>query len=446
MSSAAKKQIPIPYNFTPRSYQDPFFVAMNTGFKRAVLIWHRRAGKDVTALNYTIEQMLERVGTYYYFFPTYAQGKKVLWKGLRGDGFKFMDHFPEELVVDRNEADLSVELYNGSRFQIVGTDNYDAIMGTNPIGAVFSEYALQDPRAWDLIRPILRENGGWAVFEYTPRGDNHGKTLYDMAKDNPDWYCQKLTVDDTKRENGLPIISPSDIMAERAEGMDEETLMQEYYCSFVGSVQGSYFGKQIAEAEKDNRVTSVPYDAALKVDTYWDLGMDDSMTIWFTQVVGREIRHIDYLEGSGEGFQHYKKIMSDKPYVYGDHYMPHDIEVRELCANGVTRKAFAEGLGIKPIITIPRVQHKEDSIQAARGIISRCYFDAEKCKEGLSALKNYQKEYDDKKKVFKKKPLHNWAAHGADAFQGFAMAYKEVTKPYKHPQRANAQQNGWMGG
>jgi len=445
MSNTAKKQIPIPYNFTPRSYQDPFFVAMNTGFKRAVLIWHRRAGKDVTALNYTIEQMLERVGTYYYFFPTYAQGKKVLWKGLRGDGFKFMDHFPDELVVDRNEADLSVELYNGSRFQIVGTDNYDAIMGTNPIGAVFSEYALQDPRAWDLIRPILRENGGWAVFEYTPRGDNHGKTLYDMAKNNPDWYCSLLTVDDTKRENGLPIISPQDIMAERAEGMDEETLQQEYYCSFVGSVQGSYFGKQIAEAEKDGRITSVPYDARIKVDTYWDLGMDDSMTIWFTQVVGREIRHIDYLEDSGEGFQYYAKLLSEKPYVYGEHYMPHDVSVREL-GTGLSRKDAAENLGIKPVVMIPRVQHKEDSIQAARGIISRCYFDKDKCAEGLSALKNYQKEYDEKKKVFKKKPLHNWAAHGADAFQGFAMGYKEQTKPYKAPQRAQGQSNGWMEG
>jgi len=440
----AKKQIPIPYNFTPRSYQDPFFLLMNTGCKRAVLVWHRRAGKDKAALNYMIEQMLERVGVYYYFLPTYSQGKKIVWNGIDGDGFKFMDHFPAELVVNRNETDLSVELYNGSRFQIVGTDNYDAIMGTNPVGCVFSEYALQDPRAWDLIRPILRENGGWAVFPYTPRGDNHGKTLYDMAKDNPDWYCSLLTVDDTTRDNGLPIITPADIMAERREGMDEETLMQEYYCSFVGSVQGAYFGKQIALAENEGRIMSIPYDSRIKVDTYWDLGMDDSMTIWFAQTVGREIRLIDYIEQSGEGLQYYAQLLSNKPYVYGTHNLPHDAQVREL-GSGISRKEAAEKLGIRPVRVIPRVKAKEDSIQAARSILSLCYFDKIKCSEGLSALKNYQKEYDDKRKVFKKRPLHNWAAHGADAFQGLAMGYKEDIKPPKRPQQVPAPVNGWLG-
>lgn len=150
-----------------------------------------------------------QVGTYYYLFPTYAQGKKILWDGIDKQGFKFLDHFPPPLVRSKNEQEMQIELVNGSIAQIIGTDKMDSIVGTNPVGCVFSEYALQNPKGWDLIRPILRENGGWAVFAYTPRGHNHGKELYDMAKTNPDWYCDLRTVRDTAA------ISEQDIEADR---------------------------------------------------------------------------------------------------------------------------------------------------------------------------------------------------------------------------------------
>lgn len=264
--------ITLPHNYSPRTYQTPFLSAMDRGLLRAVLVWHRRAGKDKTLLNFTVKKMFERVGVYFYLFPTYAQGKKIIWDGVDGDGFRFLSHFPPEIIESKNDTEMKVKTRNGSVFQIIGTDNYDSIMGTNPVGCVFSEYALQDPRAWDYIRPILRENGGWAVFNFTPRGKNHGNDLFEMARENPEWFCQRLTVDDTIRPDGSPVLSREDMDKERAEGMDEELIRQEYYCSFDMGVQGAYFFKQIQTAEEDGRVTGVPYDSRLEVDTWWDLG------------------------------------------------------------------------------------------------------------------------------------------------------------------------------
>ncbi len=164
----------IPHNFSPRPYQLPILRALDSGIKRAVAVWHRRAGKEKTFINYVAKAAFTRVGTYYYLFPTYAQARKVLWDGRDREGFPFMAHFPKEVVKKQNDSEMRLELINGSAVQLIGTDNIDSIVGTNPVGCVFSEYAVQDPRAWDYIRPILRENGGWAIFDYTPRGKNHG--------------------------------------------------------------------------------------------------------------------------------------------------------------------------------------------------------------------------------------------------------------------------------
>ena len=299
--------ITIPHNFIPRTYQLPLLQAMDSGKKRAVWIAHRRAGKDKTLLNLTIRKMFERTGAYYYFLPTYAQAKKIIWDGIDGDGLKFLDHFPAEVIKKKNDSEMKIEVVNGSIFQLIGTDNIDSIMGTNPVGCVFSEYALQSPSAWDMVRPIIRENDGWAVFNYTPRGKNHGFDLYQMAKDNPEWFCEVLTIRNTFRPNGHPIISEEDIQRERDEGMSDELIQQEYYCSFTAAVTGAYYAKQMAQAEIDKRITSVPYDSALLVDTWWDLGIGDSTVIWFTQTYGKEIRVIDYYEANGEGLAHTRR-------------------------------------------------------------------------------------------------------------------------------------------
>jgi phage terminase large subunit len=424
-------QIQLPHKFDPRAYQLPLLAAMDRGYLRAVCLWHRRAGKDKCLCNFVSKKMMERVGAYYYFFPTYKQGKKILWDGMDRDGFKFTDHFPKELRFRTDNTEMLIQYVHpvkreadgkpspGSIFQVIGTDKIDSIVGTNPVGAVFSEYALQDPAAWDFIRPILAENGGWAIFNYTPRGHNR-KTLWDMARKNPDvWFTQKLTVDDTK------VIPPAVLEAERQEMLEQTghdgLFMQEYYVSFDAPVQGAYYGRQMIQAERDGRITNVPWEASLPVDTYWDLGMDDSMTIWFVQSVGREVRLIDYLENNGEGLQFYAKELAAKPYTYGRHHAPHDIEVREL-GTGASRRDTARKLGLS-FQVVPNLG-LEDGIDAARNLIPKCWFDQRKCERGINALNSYEKEWDEKNKVYKSHPLHNWASHGADAFRYVAVGYK----------------------
>ena len=396
----------LPYNFKARSYQIKVLESMDSGkIKRGVCVWHRRSGKDKTFLNFMIKKLNERVGVYFYFFPTYAQGKKILWDGRDRDGFPYMGHFPDEMIKRRNNQDLLLELTNGSIFQIIGTDKIDGIVGTNPIGCIFSEYSLQDPLAWKFIRPILKENGGWGLFNFTPRGNNHAKKLYDMALKNNNWFCEKLTVDDTKRVDGSPVYSKQDIQDERDEGVDEDFIQQEYYCSFSGCIQGNYYSKWLDIAEREGRICNVPYDPLIEVETSWDIGVGDATGIWFIQRVGLEIRFIDYYEATGEGLPYYIKVLREKPYVYSNHYAPHDIAVREF-STGKSRRDSALELGIN-FITVPKLPI-DDGISAIRNILPMCWFDKIKCSQGLEALNSYHKEYDEDRKEFKNKPHHDW--------------------------------------
>ena len=227
--------IPIPYKFDPREYQLPKMRALDDGFLRGVSIWHRRAGKDKTDLNIMIKKACERVGLYFYLYPEYAQARKAIWDGIDGDGMPFMDHIPQELRSRTRDQEMQVILRNGSIIQLVGSDRIDKVMGTNPIGCVFSEFSLQNPDAWEFVRPILAENGGWALFNFTPRGLNHAHDLWRMAVGNPNWFSELLTVEDTKRPDGSPVVSQERIQADRDEGMSEAMIQQEYYCSFNAS-------------------------------------------------------------------------------------------------------------------------------------------------------------------------------------------------------------------
>lgn len=387
--------------------------AIDNGKKRAVIVWHRRSGKDFTLINLTVKKAFERVGAYYYFFPTYRQGKKIMWDGIDRDGNKFLHNIPPELIKKKNDTEMKIELINGSIFQIIGSDNVDSIVGTNPVGCVFSEYALQDPRAWDFIRPILAENGGWVVFNFTPRGMNHAYDIYNMALNSPDeWFVQKLTVDETQ------VIDPKVIEQEKLE-MDEELFMQEYYCSFEAGLSGSYYAKQLKQAEAEDRITTVPIDLTNPVYTAWDLGMNDTTAIWFFQMIGSQLRIVDYYENNGEGLEFYRDMLQEKNYNYGNFYMPHDIKVKEL-GTGKSRYETAKSMGIGPIKIVPMLSIG-DGINAVRTVFNRCWFDRKKCDRGLTVLRNYVKEFDEKRNVYKSMPYHNWASNGADAFRYLAI-------------------------
>lgn len=412
-------EVTIPHNFTPRPYQLPFFRAMDSGIKRAALCWHRRSGKEKSCINYTARAAFERVGTYYYLFPTYGQAKRVVWDGRDKDGVKFTAHFPDAAVRSKNETELKITLANGSVFQLIGTDNMDSVVGANPIGCVFSEYALQNPLAWDLIRPILLENGGWAVFNLTPRGKNHGYELFKQAQSNPDWFASLLTVRDTG------VITEAQIDEERRSGLDEDLIQQEYYCSFEGVQRGAVFGLQMEQAEKEGRVCSVPWQPEFAVSTWWDIGTGDPTAIWFTQDVGREIHVIDCYEnaGVGVGIDFYVKHLQGLPYVWGTHNGPHDIEAHSFAAGGKSAKEVAAQLGFH-FNTVPRIESKTDSINAARTFMQRCYFDKAKTERGRAALTSYHYHYDERRKVFSDTPFHDWSSNYADAFQQLAMGHK----------------------
>lgn len=406
--------------FSPRPYQLPLLDAIeNKGYKRVIAIMPRRAGKDVAAFNLCIRQCLRRPCVIYYVFPTYSQGRKVIMDGILNTGERFVDFIPPELVESINNQEMKIRFINGSLLQIVGSDNIDSLMGTNPQGVVFSEYALQDPRAYQFIRPILAANNGWALFITTPRGKNHAYELFQIAQHNPsEWFSLKLTLDDTKH------IPPIEIERERAEGiMSEDLIQQEYYCSFTKGVEGSYYQKFVDKMRIENRIGDVPWDSGAKVNVAFDIGVRDSTAMIFYQVYGAIIRIIDYYENSKEGLEHYINVIKNKPYTYGKYIAPHDIRVKEW-GSGITRWDKAKSLGIT--FTIAEKFSIMDGIEKVRSTLSIMYIDQVKCVQLIKALENYRQEYDAKNGIYKSIPLHNFASHGCDAMRYLCVSLSKV--------------------
>jgi hypothetical protein len=442
-------QVTLPNNWSPRPHQLPFFNAMDDGKKRACLVWHRRAGKDSSVLNYTAKSMFERVGNYWHLFPKQTQARKAIWNGIDGQGRKILEQaFPKEIRNRDSQQEMMIETVNKSTWQLCGSDNYDSLVGANPVGVVFSEWSLCDPKSWDYIRPMLAENGGWAIFIYTSRGKNHGHSLYKMASRRDDWYCEMLTVDDTKREDGSPVIGPEIIQDERDEGMSEAMIQQEYFCSFDAQIPGAIYGREMALAIRDNRIGRVPIEPSLQVHTAWDLGISDAMTIWFFQAVGKEVRLIHYYENHNFGMEHYanyiKQFKNDFDIQYGEHLAPHDIEVRELMS-GKSRKDAARSMGLN-FRTVERPKTKPEGHQAVRKLFPRLWIDEERCEVGVACLSEYSYEWDEKAKMFKDRPSHNWASHGADALQTLALGWRDrMVDGYKQrpPHIAKLNVNLW---
>ena len=405
-------QIELPHEWSPRAYQLPLWQYMEEGGTRAVAVWHRRAGKDSESINFTSCAAHVRVGTYWHMLPTAIQGRRVVWDGIGRDGVKFIDQaFPPSLRKSVNNTEMKIELKCGSIWQVVGSDNYNSLVGSNPVGVIMSEYSIADPEAWNYIRPILAENGGWIIFIYTARGPNHGKTLADMAKNNPKWFYEKLTVDDTD------VVGPEIIQEERDSGMPEEMIQQEYYCSFDAPLVGAYYGKVMSDMEKmkPSRIDRIPYDPGHTVQTWWDFGINDMNSIVFTQYIAREWRIIDYIEDSNKGIAEYAQALRDKGYSYDFHGGPHDVEERSL-QTGTDLKTTAAGFGID-FTTIPRTKDLIHAIQKTRKNIKKVWIDNQNAARVIDCLRNYQRAWDEKNKVFLNKPLHNWASHGADAIR-----------------------------
>lgn len=434
-SASQQVNISLPFNFTPRQYQEedlfrqmfphhyPDLQIMGVQPKKRIcMVWHRRAGKDKSLINAVTIAAYEEPANYLYLLPEQTQAKKIIWRGIDAQGFRFLNHIPAPIIKQTYNSEMLVELINGSTIQFGGSDNYDSWMGTNPKGIVFSEYSLQDPMAWQYFRPILVENGGWAVFNYTVRGKNHGYDLYQSALKNPEhWHVSLKSIQDTKREDGSPVVTHEQYLREIADGMPEAVARQEFYCDWEAALFGSYYGDLMSAASTEGRIGFFPHDPTKPVFTAWDLGLD-ATTVWFAQDSGSGCRLIDYHEDTNTAFTDTLKVVIEKPYTYDTHFGPHDLEKRDHVTL-TTRKDVAASLGID-FVTTPRLSVAE-GIEAVRALLPRCQFDATKADRGLECLRSYERVYDDRLQRFRDQPLHNWACHGADAFRILALNWSD---------------------
>lgn len=417
-----KPAITLPHNWTPRKYQLDFFRALDSGTKRAFLVWHRRSGKDNACVNYSAKAAFERVGTYFYMLPTNKQARKVVWMGLDRDGRRIIEQAfpgatnpkaPYSIVKRVIDDEMLIELKNGSIFQCVGSDNHDSIVGTNPVGLVFSEWALSDPRAYDYLRPILTENGGWAVFNTTPRGKNHAYNLLKTVENNPNWFVSIKSILDTG------VMTAEQVEEEINSGMPRSRAEQEYFVSFDAANVGAVYLEWIEQLEKAGKLSTVAHDPRYPVETAWDIGHKDATAIWFVQRVGNQIRLIDHHEERGQTLPHYASIIHAKGYAYSRHIFPHDVDRMEWGAGTKTIELCRQhGLSV----TVAPKTSIEDGIEATRASLPRMVFDRARCHVGINALRSYRyKEIDDpldeKKFSLSAKPLHDWSSHSCDALR-----------------------------
>jgi phage terminase large subunit len=375
------------------------------------LVCHRGFGKTVLAVNQLVSSAL-RASTpgqkYTYIAPLRNQAKNVAWDLL----LKYSEPFWAEAP---NIAELRVDLITGSRIQLFGADNPDAMRGIHPSGTVLDEYGDMTPSTWNLVvLPSLQNNRGWAMFIGTPKGQNNFYDIYNQAITDPEWYGAMFKASETG------VFDQSALNAAR-RSMTPEEYAQEFECSFQAPNVGAYYGKEMGRLDDGKQITRVPWEPTVPVTTAWDLGIDDATAIWFCQQVGREVRIIDYYENSGEGLAHYAAQLKARPYVYGEHLLPHDAQVKEL-GTGRSRVEVLQSLGIQA--TVVPAQRVEDGINAVRMLLPRCWFDAEKCARGIKALRQYQREWVDKLGTWRSTPLHDWSSHGADGFRYLAMGLK----------------------
>ena len=386
----------------------------------AVIVAHRRCGKTVACINDLIYKALiegKEDGRYAYLAPYYAQAKSI--------AFDYLMRFSEPIRANHNVSELWIELINGARIRLFGADNPDALRGLYLDGVVLDEYADMKPSTWGaVLRPLLADRKGWAVFIGTPKGHNQFWDVYNNATKDESWYVKTLRASQT----GL---LDKEELDDAAKMMSQDQYLAEFECDFESAIVGAYYGKEMRVLTDADRITNVEYDPMFPVHTAWDLGYSDDTSIWWYQVVHGEIRVLDYHSSNGQAIAYYTGLIQAKEreygYVYGTHWLPHDARAKTLASGG---KSIIEQLSVKiPIEKMKIVPSLslQDGIQASRLALLRCWFDT-KCDDGIECLRQYQREYDEDRKVFRDRPRHDWTSHGADAFRMMSIAWREEEK------------------
>lgn len=377
-------------------------------------------------LHHNAISAFERVGNYWYLLPEYNQCRKAIWDAINPHSKKkrIDEAFPKEIREKTLSQEMKIVFKNGSTWQLMGSDNYDALVGSPPVGLTFSEYALSNPSSWAFLRPIMLENGGWAIFNSTPRGKNHFKKLCTLAENSDDWFYQSLNVDQTdvftKQQLKNELI---ELQSEHGDAYGKALWLQEYYVSFEAALPGAIWGEELTILTTQGRLREVPYDKDFPVFTAWDLGFDDDTAVWFYQVIANEIRVIDCYSNNFKDVPHYAQMLRDKKYVYGMHWVPHDARPKTMAAGGksIYQQFLAENVGnfaIVPSLSI------EDGLQAARATLPKCFFDV-KCSDALENLKSYRRSYDEVKKTFSTRPVHDENSHFSDAFRYLSLTWRQ---------------------
>ncbi len=438
--------ITLPNGFIPRPYQKRFMRYMDKGGKRAVWCVHRRGGKDLTAMHQTCKLAHQRKAAYWHIFPTAEQARKAIWEGFTKTGERIMEQvFPKAIRRAPRaflpQAEMVVELKCGSIWRLMGSDKME-VVGAGPAGVVFTEFALAKPKTWDLVRPMLRENDGWAVFPSTPRGNNHFKKLFDMAKKDPAWFCELQTLEDTQAYD------PVQTMAEeRASGMPEALIRQEYLCDFNAASVGSVWGDLMETAEKTGRVSDFEHSKS-GVFTTWDLGVDDSTAIWFWRPNGDGVEFLDHYESHGKGMAHYFDVLEEKGFQYVKHWLPHDARQRSWQTEVSIVDQFISRFGGDQVAMVPGQDRAGfmDGIQAGRWLLQKDNTRLHsRCGDGIEALKAYHYEWDEDAKTFGRKPAHDWSSHSADTLRYVAVVAKFsdlMTRPDPKPPEPQPEPNG----
>jgi len=384
----------------------------------ACLVAHRRAGKTVAAINDIIRAAItckSPMPLFGYVAPYRSQAKSVAWDYLK--------YFSRPITKSSNEADLIIELLNGAKIRLFGADNADAMRGLGFDGLYLDEYGDFKPSVWgNVVRPALSDKQGWCVFGGTPKGKNQFWNIYETSKKLPnEWFSLSLPASKSK------LLPETELNAARAQ-LAEDQYLQEYECSFEAAIIGAIWGTEMRKVSEDGRITKVENQIEVKTHTAWDLGHTDDTAIWWYQVIGGEIHIVDFFALSGGTIEEFVTKIKEKPYNYGKHYLPHDARARTLASGGKSViEQMAAHLGINNLAIVPSLT-VQDGIQAVRMALPRCWFDAEKCADGIEALRQYQREYDEDKKAFRQTPKHDWTSHPADAMRMLAISWREEPK------------------
>jgi len=397
--------VTIPY--TPRK-QQAFIHKELDNHRFSVLCCHRRFGKTVMLINHLIKSCMTNNNhqpRFAYIAPTYSQAKKIAWDYLK--------HYTKNLPNTKyNETELRADFFNGSRIQLLSSENPDSIRGIYLDGAVIDEASQVSRELVDeVIRPALSDRKGWLSLCSTPKGMNNiFYDLYLKAQSEKDWFLYTARASETK-------LVDDDELKAALSVMGQATYNQEFECSFIGNVKGSIYGELITKLENEKRIARVPHDPSYPVNTAWDLGYNDSTAILFYQNVGHAINVIDSYENNNKAFPHYAQILKEKDYSYGEHIGPHDLDQTDF-ATGRTRREVAYQLGLRFKIA-PKLSI-EDGIHAVKMLLPRCYIDVDNCKKFINALRHYHRKYKEKDRMYSAKPNHDWSSHFNDALRCLA--------------------------